>query len=77
MEVEEILKGLELSGGIVITGNSRRVTNFLTALDEATEILKRIDTDGCGGCKYEDVSPHCTPCDKCKRNCPDFWESEE
>ena len=49
MEVEEILKGLELSGGIVITGNSRRVTNFLTALDEATEILKRIDTDGCVG----------------------------
>lgn len=49
MELKEILKGLELSGGIVITGNSRRVTNFLTALDEATEILKRIDTDGCVG----------------------------
>lgn len=75
MEVEEILKGLELGGGIVITGNSRRVTNFLAALNETTEILKRINTDGCAGCKHEDVPPHCTPCDKCKRNCPDFWES--
>ena len=77
MEVEEMLKGLELSGGIVITGNSRRVTNFLAALNEATEALKRINADGCVRCKYEDVSPHCTPCDKCKRNCSDFWESEE
>lgn len=77
MEVEEILKGLELSGGIVITGNSRRVTNFLAALNEAVKILKKINADGCVGCKYEDVPPHFTPCDKCKRNCPDFWESEE
>lgn len=77
MGLEEILKGLELSGGIVITGNSRRVTNFLAALDEATEILKKINADGCVGCKHEGVPPHCTPCDKCKRNCPDFWESEE
>ena len=77
MELEEILKGLELSGGIVITGNSRRVTNFLEALDEACEILKRIDADGCVGCKHEDVPPHCPPCDECKRNCHDFWESEE
>lgn len=45
MKKEEILKGLELSGGIVITGNSRRVANFLEALNEATEVLKRIDTD--------------------------------
>lgn len=75
MEVEEILKGLELSGGIVITGNSRRVTNFLVALNEATETLKRINADGCAGCKHEDVPPHCTPCNGCKRNCPDFWES--
>lgn len=77
MEVGEILKGLELGGGIVITGNSRRVTNFLAALNEATETIKRINADGCAGCKHEDVPPHCTPCDKCKRNCPDFWESEE
>lgn len=39
MELKEILKDLELSGGIVITGNSRRVTNFLAALNEATETL--------------------------------------
>lgn len=71
MELEEILKGLELSGGIVITGNSRRVTNFLTAHNEAIKILKKINADGCVGCKHEDVSPHCTPCDKCKRNCPE------
>ena len=77
MELEEILKGLELSGGIVITGNSRRVTNFLAALDEATEILKKINADGCVECKHEGVPPHFTPCDKCKRNCPGFWESEE
>lgn len=77
MELEEILKDLELSGGIVITGNSRRVTNFLAALDEAAETLKKINADGCVGCKHEDVPPRCTPCDKCKRNCPDFWESEE
>lgn len=77
MKKEEILKDLELSGGIVITGNSRRVTNFLAALNEATETIKRINADGCAGCKHEDVPPHCTPCDKCKRNCPDFWESEE
>lgn len=77
MELEEILKGLELSGGIVITGNSRRVTNFLEALDEACEILKRIDTDGCVGCKCEDVPPYFFPCNMCKRNCHDFWESEE
>lgn len=75
MVVEEILKGLELSGGIVITGNSRRVTNFLKALNESTETIKRINADGCAGCKHEDVPPHCTPCDKCKRNCPDFYES--
>jgi hypothetical protein len=54
MELEEILKGLELSGGIVITGNSRRVSNFLAALDEATEILKKINADGCVGCKHEE-----------------------
>lgn len=77
MVVEEILKGLELSGGIVITGNSRRVTNFLAALNEAAETLKRINADGCAGCKHEDVPPHCTPCNGCKRSCPDFWESEE
>lgn len=77
MGLEEILKGLELSGGIVITGNSRRVTNFLAAHNEAVKILKKINADGCVRCKYEDVSPHCTPCDKCKRNCSDFWESEE
>nr|DAH24236.1 MAG TPA: 4Fe-4S double cluster binding domain protein [Caudoviricetes sp.] len=77
MEVEEILKGLELSGGIVITGNSRRVTNFLATLNEAIKILKKINADGCVGCKHEDVPLHCTPCDKCRRNCPDFWESEE
>lgn len=76
MELKEVLKGLELSGGIVITGNSRRATNFLAALDEATEILKKIN-DGCVGCKHEDVPPQCAPCDKCKRNSPDFWESEE
>ena len=40
MELEEILKNLELSGGIVITGISRRVTNFLAALNEATETLR-------------------------------------
>lgn len=77
MKKKEMLENLELSGGIVITGNSRRVTNFLAALDEATEILKRIDTDGCVGCKYEDVPPHRPPCNECKRNCHDFWESEE
>lgn len=77
MEVKEMLKGLELSGGIVITGNSRRVTNFLAALNEATETLKKINADGCVGCKYEDVPPHRPPCNECKRNCHDFWESEE
>lgn len=77
MKKEEILKGLELSGGIVITGNPRRITNFLEALNEATEILKRIDTDGCVGCKYEDVPPRRPPCNECKRNCHDFWESGE
>lgn len=77
MKKEEILKGLELSGGIVITGISKRITNFLEALNEATKILKRIDADGCVGCKYEDVPPHRPPCDECKRNCHDFWESEE
>lgn len=77
MKKEEILKGLELSGGIVITGNSRRISNFLEALDEVAKILKRIDTDGCVGCKYEDVSPHRPPCNECKRNCRDFWEREE
>lgn len=77
MKKEEILKGLELSGGIVITGVSKRITNFLEALDEATEILKRIDTDGCVGCKYEDVPPRRPPCNECKRNCHDFWESGE
>lgn len=41
MELEEILKGLELSGGIVITGNSRRVINFLAAHNEAVKILKK------------------------------------
>ena len=45
MEVKEILKDLELSGGIVITGNSRRVTNFLAAFNEATEVLKKINAD--------------------------------
>ena len=40
MKLEEILKNLELSGGIVITGISRRVTNFLAALNEATETLR-------------------------------------
>ena len=77
MELEEILKGLELSGGIVITGNSRRVTNFLAALDEATEILKNTNADVCVGCKYEEVPAQCTPYGKWKRNCPDFWGSEE
>lgn len=77
MELEEMLKGLELSGGIVITGNSRSVINFLEARDEAVKILKKINADGCVGCKHEDVPPHCKPCGKCKRNCPDFWESEE
>lgn len=77
MELEEILKGLELSGGIVITGNSRRVSNFLAAHNETIKILKRINAYGCAGCKHEYVLPHCTPCNGCKRNCPDFWESEE
>ena len=77
MKKEEILKGLELSGGIVITGTSKRIMDFLEALDEAREVLERIDAEGCVGCKYEDVPPHCLPCNECKRNCHDFWESEE
>ena len=77
MKLEEILKDLELSGGIVITGNSRRVSNFLAAHNETIKILKRINAYGCVRCKHEYVLPHCTPCDKRKRNCPDFWESEE
>lgn len=77
MELEEILKDLELSGGIVITGNSRRVANFLAAHNETIKILKRINAYGCVGCKYEYALTDCAPCVKCKRNYSDFWESEE
>lgn len=52
MELEEILKDLELSGGIVITGNSRRVSNFLAAHNETIKILKSINAYGCVGCKH-------------------------
>lgn len=53
-------------------------SDMLTAFTEVASIqnyeTKRINADGCAGCKHEDVPPHCTPCNGCKRNCPDFWE---
>lgn len=35
--------------------------------------VDRQDADGCNGCAFEDVDPWQMPCEKCKRNCRDYW----
>ena len=43
--------------------------------------LEKSNADGCRYCAFEDVEEWEMPCNKCKRNCKDYWrkkaESEE
>ena len=35
------------------------------------------DADGCKGCAFEDVNSWEMPCDRCKRNCLDYWRAKK
>ena len=34
------------------------------------------NADGCKGCAFEQVESWQMPCDRCKRNCKDYWRSK-
>lgn len=35
--------------------------------------LVKPEADGCIGCAFEDKEEWELPCNKCKRNCKDYW----
>lgn len=34
------------------------------------------DADGCAGCAFEDVESWQMPCERCARNCKDYWRAK-
>ena len=40
-------------------------------------VMMREDADGCVGCAFRDRDSWEMPCDKCKRNCKDYWRVEK
>ena len=45
------------------------------AIKELRKVLDAYLADGCCGCAFEDVAEWEMPCQKCKRNCKDFWRA--
>lgn len=36
----------------------------------------KANADGCSGCAFEMTEPWQMPCDRCKRNCMDYWRAK-
>jgi uncharacterized paraquat-inducible protein A len=51
--------------------------NTLRAMDEAVNAIRREDADSCTDCKFETKEEWEPPCDRCKRNCKDYWREKE
>lgn len=37
----------------------------------------REDADGCVGCAFGDVESWQMPCERCARNCKDYWRAKK
>lgn len=42
-------------------------------MDIIQYLIEAKKADGCNGCAFEDYEEWYMPCDKCKRNCKDYW----
>lgn len=47
------------------------------AIAELRKVLDAYLADGCTGCAYESVVEWELPCQKCKRNCKDYWRKAD
>ena len=46
------------------------------AIKELWKVLDAYLADGCFGCAFEGVNEWEMPCQKCMRNCKDYWRAK-
>ena len=53
----------------------------INVMQDALETIERGEAqrvvDGCNGCAFWDVEEWELPCNRCKRNCKDYWRPKE
>lgn len=51
--------------------------DLITLMEIASRILRRLEADGCDGCKFENVESWEMPCSACKNTHASHWRAKE
>ena len=51
--------------------------DFITLMEIASRLLRRLEADGCDGCKYQDKESWEMPCSDCKNTHVSHWKGAD
>lgn len=51
--------------------------DFITLMEIASRLLRRLEADGCEGCKYQDKESWEMPCSDCKNTHVSHWKGAD
>lgn len=51
--------------------------DFITLMEIASRLLRRLEADGCEGCKYQDKELWEMPCSDCKNTHVSRWKGAD